>query len=107
LVFLAPKCEHRKDTALMAVKEIKNKQFEKTKMIVSRVIAVFAASGLSVIGAGSIVGIELTQAVTLAGALGVATVLEALARAYLADGKLTTAEIDEAFALVDKGRKSS
>jgi hypothetical protein len=88
-------------------KEKSNKQFEKTKMIVSRVIAVFAASGLSVIGAGSIVGIELTQAVTLAGALGVATVLEALARAYLADGKLTTAEIDQAFALVDKGRSSS
>jgi hypothetical protein len=88
-------------------KEKTNKQFEKTKMIVSRVIAVFAASGLSVIGAGSIVGIELTQAVTLAGALGVATVLEALARAYLADGKLTTAEIDQAFALVDKGRSSS
>ena len=88
-------------------KEKTNKQFEKTKMIVSRVIAVFAASGLSVIGAGSIVGIELTQAVTLAGALGVATVLEALARAYLADGKLTTAEIDQAFAVVDKGRSSS
>ena len=88
-------------------KEKSNKQFEKTKMIVSRVIAVFAASGLSVVGAGSIVGIELTQAVTLAGALGVATVLEALARAYLADGKLTTAEIDQAFALVDKGRSSS
>ena len=87
-------------------KEKTNKQFEKTKMIISRVIAVFAASGLSVIGAGSIVGIELTQAVTLAGALGVATVLEALARAYLADGKLTTAEIDQAFALVDKGRSS-
>lgn len=95
--------------ALMAVvkKEKENKQLEKTKMIFSRVIAVFAASGLSVIGAGSIVGIGLAQAVLLAGALGVATVLEALARAYLADGKLTTAEIDEAFALVDRGRKSA
>lgn len=88
-------------------KEKENKQLEKTKMIISRVIAVFAASGLSVIGAGSIVGISLVQAVALAGALGVATVLEALARAYLADGKLTIAEIDEAFALVDKARKSA
>ena len=56
---------------MAVIKKEKNKQFEKTKMIVSRVIAVFAASGLSVVGAGSIVGIELTQAITLAGALGV------------------------------------
>jgi hypothetical protein len=96
-------------TALMAVikKEKGNKQLEKTKMIISRIIAVFAASGLSVVGAGSLVGIELWQSASLAGALGVATVCEALARAYLADGKLTTAEIDQAFSLVDKGKTSS
>jgi len=38
--------------------------------------------------------------------LGVATVVEALSRAYLADGRLTTTEINEAFSLVDK-RKSA
>jgi hypothetical protein len=44
------------------------------KNILLRIIAVFAASGLSVIGAGSLVGISVAQAVILAGALGVATV---------------------------------
>jgi hypothetical protein len=42
------------------------------------------------------------QAVFLAGLLGVATVIERLARAFLDDGKLTLAEINEAFKSVDK-----
>lgn len=70
--------------------------------VITRIVAVFAASGLSVIGAGSLVGIELWQAVALAGGLGVATVVESLARAFLDDGKLTKAEIDDAFSKVDK-----
>ena len=70
--------------------------------ILTRIIAVFAASGLSVIGAGSLVGIEVWQAALLAGGLGVATVVESLARAYLDDGKLTKEEINQAFAKVDK-----
>jgi hypothetical protein len=37
-----------------------------------------------------------------AGILGVAAVVEKLARAYLDDGKLTMDEINEAFATVDK-----
>ena len=48
------------------------------------------------------VGIEVWQAATLAGALGAARVLEALARYYLADGSLSSEEINEAFAKVDK-----
>jgi hypothetical protein len=79
------------------VSEIKN--------IFFRILAVFAASGLSVIGAGSIVGIKLLDAVTMAGFLGVATVVEKLARAFLDDGKLTKEEINEAFAAVDKKSK--
>ena len=55
--------------------------------ILARIIAVFAASGLSVIGAGAIVGIETYKAVILAGTLGVATVVEKLARGFLDDGK--------------------
>jgi len=38
----------------------------------------------------------------MAGLLGVATVVESLARAFLDDGKLTSAEINEAFSKVDK-----
>jgi hypothetical protein len=70
--------------------------------IFMRIIAVFAASGLSVIGAGAIVGINTVKAVILAGTLGVATVVERLARGFLDDGKLTIDEINNAFASVDK-----
>lgn len=70
-----------------------------------RIVAVFTASGLSVIGAGAIIGIDTLQAVLLAGTLGVATVVERLARAFLDDGKLTLAEINEAFNSVDKKTK--
>jgi hypothetical protein len=70
--------------------------------IVMRIIAVFAASGLSVIGAGAVVGIETYKAVILAGTLGVATVVEKLARGFLDDGKLTVSEINAAFLAVDK-----
>jgi hypothetical protein len=70
--------------------------------IVMRIIAVFAASGLSVIGAGAVVGISTAKAVILAGTLGVATVVERLARGFLDDGKLTVAEINAAFSSVDK-----
>lgn len=70
--------------------------------IFMRIVAVFAASGLSVIGAGAVVGISTAKAVILAGTLGVATVVERLARGFLDDGKLTVAEINAAFATVDK-----
>ena len=79
-----------------------DKAIDKAKMLIGRVVATFAASGLSVVGAGSLFGIEVWKSIALAGGLGVATVVEALSRAYLSDGKLTTAEINEAFAKVDK-----
>lgn len=72
------------------------------KSVIMRIVAVIAAEALGVIGAGSLVGIEVWQAGILAGALGAARVLEALARFYLADGNLSTEEINEAFAKVDK-----
>jgi hypothetical protein len=72
------------------------------KQVMMRIFAVIAAEALGVIGAGSLVGIEVWQAATLAGALGAARVLEALARFYLADGSLTADEINEAFAKVDR-----
>jgi hypothetical protein len=75
------------------------------KNIFMRIIAVFAASGLSVIGAGAVVGISTAKAVILAGTLGVATVVESLARSFLDDGKLTKEEINAAFAKVDKRAK--
>lgn len=70
--------------------------------VVVRILAVFAASGLSVIGAGAIIGIKTSAAMLLAGTLGVTTVVEALARAFIDDGKLSEKEINDAFQKVDK-----
>ena len=67
-----------------------------------RMIAVFTATGLGVVGAGAIAGVPVYKAVFIAGVGGVASVLEKLARAYLDDGKITKAEVEEAFDAVDK-----
>jgi hypothetical protein len=79
--------------------------FATIKNIFWRILAVFAASGLTVLGAGAVVGVDLISAVFMAGILGVATVVERLARAFLDDGKLTMDEINEAFSKVDKNQK--
>jgi len=70
--------------------------------ILLRIIATFAASGLSVIGAGAIAGIPLWKACFMAGMAGVATVIEGLSRAFLDDGKLSSAEINQVFNKVVK-----
>jgi hypothetical protein len=75
------------------------------KQILLRILAVFAAQGLSVVGAGSLVGIEVWKSIALAGGLGVAKVVEGLARAYMDDGKLEMHEIDSVFNSVDKNAK--
>jgi len=75
------------------------------KTLLLRILAVFAASGLSVIGAGAIAGVELWKACLMAGIAGVATVVEGLARAFLDDGKLYISEINEVFNKVDKKTK--
>ena len=64
-------------------------------------IAVFIAQALSVIGAGSLIGIDVIQSSLLAGLLGVANVLEILARKYLNDGQLTMEEVNQAFGILD------
>lgn len=78
---------------------------KKLKQITTRIIAVFSASGLSVVGAGTLAGVQLWQAVMMAGIGGVATVVEGLSRAYLNDGVLTQEEIDEVFNSVDKKKR--
>jgi hypothetical protein len=75
------------------------------KQILLRILAVFAASGLSVVGAGAIAGVNLWKAVLMAGVGGVATVIEGLARAYMDDGKIDADEINDVFNKVDKGAK--
>mgnify|MGYP003117869336 CR=1 FL=1 len=78
---------------------------KKLKMILVRMVAVFIANGLAVIGAGSIIGIDIIDAVMLAGSLGVIKVSEQLARNFLDDGKLTLEEINESFSVLDRGKK--
>ena len=75
---------------------------DKLKMILARMLAVFIANGLAIIGAGSIIGIDTLSSILLAGSLGVAKVTEALARGFLNDGKLTIDEIDDAFGSMGK-----
>lgn len=79
---------------------------EQLKQIILRIVATFAASGLSVIGAGAIAGVPLWKACFMAGMAGVATVIEGLSRAFLDDGKLTAAEINDVFRKVDKKGKA-
>jgi hypothetical protein len=74
--------------------------------IILRIVATFAASGLSVIGAGAIAGVPLWKACLMAGMAGVATVIEGLSRAFLDDGKLSVAEINQVFNKVDKKAKT-
>ena len=75
--------------------------------ILMRIVATFAASGLGVVGAGAIAGVSLWKACFMAGIAGVATVIEGLARAFLDDGKLSVAEINEVFNKVDKKSSKS
>jgi hypothetical protein len=79
---------------------------KKFKSISSRMVAVVIAQAMGMLGAGSLLGLEVWQAAAMAAVGGIATVSEALARAYLKDGKLSISEIDEAFSKVKaKGGK--
>jgi hypothetical protein len=75
------------------------------KQIILRICATFAATGLSVVGAGAIAGIPLWKAMMMAGISGVSFVVEGLAPAYMDDGKLTINEINDVFNKVDKKAK--
>jgi hypothetical protein len=65
--------------------------------IAKRMLSLFLVSALATVGAGAAIGIDVVQAALLAGIMGVANVIEDLARGYLNDGKLTEDEIDRAF----------
>jgi cysteine synthase len=65
--------------------------------IIMRIFAVFVATALATIGAGSLLGIDALLAAGLAGTMAVAVVVERLARNFLDDGKLDGDEINESF----------
>jgi hypothetical protein len=65
--------------------------------VILRIVATFVASALGVIGAGSIMGVDILVAAAMGGILAVFKVIELLALAYIEDGKLTVDEINAAF----------
>jgi len=67
------------------------------KDIAARIVAVFVASALGVIGAGAIAGVPLWKSCFMAGIAGVATVVEGVARAFLNDGKVSADEVNQVF----------
>lgn len=77
----------------------------KFKAIVTRIIAVVAFEITGTIGVGSAFGVSVWISAGIAAALAVNTVIRGIAGAYLDDGKLTDAEIDAAFAKINKGKK--
>tara|TARA_B100000900_G_C20579690_1_gene716941 strand:+ start:113 stop:382 length:270 start_codon:yes stop_codon:yes gene_type:complete len=89
----------------MATKKKKLGTWYKIKQIFWRMIATFTANGLATIGAGSLIGIEILDAIILAGTLGVVKVSEDLARAFLDDGNLSIEEINDAFSKIDRSKK--
>jgi hypothetical protein len=64
----------------------------------------FYVSALATIGAGSLFGVPAATAAGIAGLLAVAKVGESLAKAYIADGKLSKDEVESAFN-ESKGKK--
>jgi hypothetical protein len=77
---------------------------KETKKLIIRLAAVFYVSALATIGAGSLFGVPAATAAGIAGLLAVAKVGESLAKAYIADGKLSKDEVESAFN-ESKGKK--
>ena len=69
--------------------------------VLLRIVAVFTAQALAVIGAGAVAGVSTVKAMMVAGITAVATVIEKLARGFMNDGKLDLDEINAAFSAVD------
>jgi hypothetical protein len=77
-----------------------NSKFLLTVDIFWRIVATFIASALAVIGAGSIIGIDVWMSAALGGLLAVAKVIEKLALAFLEDGKISRKEVNMIFSQV-------
>lgn len=81
-------------------KRKKNSNLRLSIDIFWRVVATFIASALGVIGAGSIIGIDVWLSAALGGLLAVAKVVEKLALAFLEDGKIDRDEVNTIFSQV-------
>lgn len=72
------------------------------KTIVLRVFAVFGYSSLAMIGGAAILGIDVIKGAILAGIVATSQVVEKLARSYANDGRVTKAELNDAFGIGEK-----
>lgn len=71
------------------------------KTTLLRVLAVFGYSAMGIIGGAAVLGdIPVWKAAVLAGIASASQVIEKLARAYADDGKISKAELDDAFGTV-------
>jgi hypothetical protein len=88
------------ESSPMAIKKKKSSKYKLTLDISYRIVATFVASALAVIGAGSIIGIDPWISAAFGGLLAVAKVVEKLALAFLADGKIDQDEVNSVFSQV-------
>jgi|DEB0MinimDraft_10_1074344.scaffolds.fasta_scaffold402479_1 hypothetical protein len=68
------------------------------RQIALRIVATFAYNATAVVGSAQIIGgVPLWKAAVMAGFAATFQVIQRLASAYMADGYLTLAEIEDAF----------
>ena len=68
------------------------------KEVILRIFAVFSYSAFSIIGGAAVLGdIPIWKSAVLAGIAAAAQVIEKLARAYADDGRISRAELNQAF----------
>ena len=65
--------------------------------LIGRMFAVFVVNVFAVLAGGAILDIEWWKTLVIAGFIGIGQVLDDMARAYIADGKLTKDEVEQAF----------
>jgi hypothetical protein len=74
------------------------------KDVILRSLALFISFALPSVGVGAFAGVEPVKAAAIAGGLAVAGVVTDLAKAFLKDGELSQAEVDEVFKKASKGK---
>jgi len=67
-----------------------------TKALATRLVSVFVSTAIPNIGVGAVVDVDIWKASVMSGAIAVLAVVQKLAAAYK-DGKLTEAEVSDAF----------
>jgi len=73
----------------------------------ARMVALIVMQMMGALGSGAVLGLEVWQSAVMASVMGVATVAEALARAYMTDGNISTSEINDSFNKMNKEGKNA